>query len=160
MIKQITGNLLDFPKGITHIAHSCNTLGGVWGAGLAKQIKNQYPSAFLTEITTAGANMNQLGNIFPSKLKEGKVIWNMYTQSFVSKDARAVNYEALYVCLDRLRQKLESKEFDNPILGLPFALSCGLAGGSWPVVSTMIKDVFGDSDLRVIIVKLPEIQKE
>ncbi len=161
MIKQITANLLDFPKGITHIAHSCNTLGKVWGAGLAKQIKNRYPSAFITEITTFGGSMNQLGNIFPTKLKDEKYIWNMYTQSFVSREVRAVNYESLYVCLEKLKVKLESGQFgEKPVLGLPFGLSCGLAGGSWLIVSAMIKELFHDSKISVNIVKLPEIKKE
>ena len=36
------GNLLDFPYGITSIAHCCNTMN-IMGAGIAKSIAERYP---------------------------------------------------------------------------------------------------------------------
>ena len=43
---------------------------------------------------------------------------------------------------------------EKMILGLPFGISCGLAGGSWNVISSMIEDIFIDSCVEVFIVEL------
>jgi O-acetyl-ADP-ribose deacetylase (regulator of RNase III) len=42
-MKFLSGNLLDVNDGI--IVHGCNCQG-VWGSGVAKQMKEKYPEAF------------------------------------------------------------------------------------------------------------------
>tara|TARA_B100000900_G_scaffold378757_1_gene363150 strand:- start:124 stop:654 length:531 start_codon:yes stop_codon:yes gene_type:complete len=151
------GNLLDFPYDINTIAHSCNTLN-VMGAGIAKQIADRYPEAKQADDESAKLGTNELGEfsfaeveietneIFPHQEfgKETKKckIFNLYTQDSIGF-GREVNYEALYRNFLLMRNKLN----DNPdtILGLPYEMSSGLAGGSWEIVSAMINTIFASN---------------
>ena len=40
------------------------------------------------------------------------------------------------------------------VLGLPFGISCGLAGGNWKIILAMIEDIFHNSIVKVLIVEL------
>ena len=138
------GNLLDFPYGINTIAHSCNTLN-IMGAGIAKQIADRYPEAKQADDESAKLGTNDLGEFsfaeFEIETKKCK-IFNLYTQDSIGF-GREVNYEALYRNFLLMRNKLN----DNPdtILGLPYEMSSGLAGGSWEIVFAMINTVFASS---------------
>ncbi len=39
------------------------------------------------------------------------------------------------------------------VLGLPYGISCGLAGGNWGIIEAMIRDIFEDSLIKTYIVK-------
>ena len=148
------GNLLDFPYGINTIAHCCNTMN-VMGAGIAKQIADRYPSAKEADDVASKAGRNDLGEFsfaeveidntadFPHQEfgveKRKGSIFNLYTQDSIGF-GREVNYEALYRNLHLMRNQLNNNV--NTILGLPFEMSSGLAGGSWEIVSAMIKYIF------------------
>ncbi len=154
MITEVSGNILDFPNLTNCIAHSCNTKC-LFGAGLALQIKNEYPSAYEADCEAARKGENTLGNMSMATLSSGKRIINMYTQANIGTEKRQVSYDALFWCLETLKLKMESalKEGREYRLGLPYGLSCGLAGGSWTVVYAMIEDLFLDSPLKLTIVK-------
>ena len=148
------GNLLDFPYGINTIAHSCNTLN-VMGAGIAKQIANRYPEAKEADDAAADVGLNELGEFsvaevevedsssFPHQYFGKKTrkctIYNLYTQDRVGH-GREVNYEALYRNFHLMRTQLNNES--DVVLGLPYGISCGLAGGSWQIVSAMINTIF------------------
>ena len=157
------GNLLDFPFGINAIAHSCNTLN-VMGAGIARQIADRYPSAYeadtfahqrhennLGQYSYASVNVSD-GNSYPHQqfgLSDRSCeIYNLYTQKNVGH-GKQVSYDALYDAFQKLRTECD----DNTILGLPYGISCGLAGGSWNIVNSMIQDIFLDADFKTYIVK-------
>jgi hypothetical protein len=53
---------------------------------------------------------------------------------------REVNYEALYRNFHLMRNHLNNDP--KTILGIPHGISCGLAGGSWEIVSAMINAIF------------------
>ena len=157
------GNLLDFPFGINAIAHSCNTLN-VMGAGIAKQIADRYPSAYeadtfahqrhennLGEYSYTSVNVSE-GNSYPHQqfgLSDRRCeIYNLYTQKKVGI-GKQVSYDALYDAFQKLRTECDG----NTVLGLPYGISCGLAGGSWNIVNSMIQDIFLDADFKTYIVK-------
>jgi O-acetyl-ADP-ribose deacetylase (regulator of RNase III) len=164
----IYGNLLDFPYGINAIAHSCNTLN-VMGAGIAKQIADRYPEAKYADDSASKADLNKLGEFsfadieindedsFPFQQfgikKRNGTIYNLYTQSKIGS-GREVNYEALYSSFVLLKKSLNNTQ--KTILGLPYGISCGLAGGSWKIVNSMINDVFSCKSVKfkTYIVKL------
>tara|TARA_B100002019_G_C21255757_1_gene593740 strand:+ start:746 stop:1273 length:528 start_codon:yes stop_codon:yes gene_type:complete len=148
------GNLLDFPYGINTIAHCCNTMN-VMGAGIAKQIAERYPLAKEADDVATKAGRNDLGEFsfaeveldntadfphqeFGVEKRKGR-IFNLYTQDSIGF-GREVNYEALYRNLHLMRNQLNNNV--NTILGLPFEMSSGLAGGSWEIVSAMINYIF------------------
>tara|TARA_B000000557_G_scaffold264766_1_gene271611 strand:+ start:759 stop:1280 length:522 start_codon:yes stop_codon:yes gene_type:complete len=162
----IEGNLLDFPEPINVIAHSCNTRN-IMGAGIAKQIKDRYPEAYEadtkaydTEYDENGQYVHWLGKFSKAEINDRKYIYNMYTQASVG-EGRQVSYEVFWKALKRVEQDLfqmnvNKHEYDGsapPILGLPYGISCGLAGGSWRIIKAIIEDIFSDSPLKCYIVK-------
>ena len=153
-IEVIHGDLLDFPNQINTIAHSCNTQNAM-GAGIAKSISERYPEAF-EEDTKASLNLeNSLGYFSYCKLKSdpNKRIINLYTQQEFGT-GRQVNYESFFNSIDYLCKAINSSpKAHEYILGFPFGISCGLAGGSWSIIKTMIEEVFGQAKFKTFFVK-------
>jgi len=159
MVQIIDGNLLDFPNGVDFIAHSCNTQN-VMGAGIAKQIKDRYPNAYSADCHAMMNNDNQLGwySFAVTDATQNKGIYNMYTQDKIGGN-RAVNYEAFYVALKKVADHIEwqsKHEDEEKALGLPYGISCGLAGGNWGVIFSMINDILVDRSFKTYIVKYHE----
>ena len=156
----ISGDLLNFPQGINRIAHSCNT-HNVMGAGIARSIKAHFPYAWQADCIAHENQKNKLGSysfgwvdIDSGDCQKG--VYNLYTQSTIGM-GREVNYEAFYQALCNARDDMEIYQVqsgENITLGLPYGISCGLAGGSWVIISSMIEDAFKDSPIRLIIVEL------
>ena len=151
------GNLLDFPYGITSIAHCCNTMN-IMGAGIAKSIADRYPEAKQADDESAKGGLNILGEFSLAEVKVGdetKRIFNLYTQEEIGF-GREVNYEALYRNLLLLRNRLNF--LNEKCLGIPYGMSSGLAGGSWKIVYAMIEHLYGGPQayFKTYIVKLTE----
>ena len=166
-VEMIEGDLLDFPNEINVIAHSCNTRH-IMGAGIAKQIKDRYPEAyeadwkaFNYEYDQDGQYVHWLGKFSKAEINDRKYIYNMYTQAGIGR-GREVHYEKFWQALKRVEQDLyetnvSKHEYDGsppPIIGLPYGISCGLAGGNWGIIKAMIEDIFANSPIKCYIVKL------
>jgi O-acetyl-ADP-ribose deacetylase (regulator of RNase III) len=153
VIKHIKGNLLDFPSGINIIVHSCNTKN-VFGAGIAKSIKDEYPAAYEADTLASSKGENKLGYMSYANVSGGKKVVNLYTQAGFGAETRQVDYEAFYIAISRLRDALEQahKEGRKYVLGFPYKISCGLAGGDWEIIQTMIEQVFEPSSIETFIV--------
>lgn len=153
-VEYMVGNALDFPGGSNVLLHGCNTLGGVFGAGIAKQIAEEYPAALEADKEAAAAGANRLGLFSVAVLPNGKRITNGYTQADISTDRRQVDYEAVYVVLSETRAALETALSDGRryTLCMPW-IGCGLAGGSKRVIRAMIEDVFEESPIRCVVVE-------
>lgn len=159
MVKIIDGNLLDFPNGIDFIAHSCNTQN-VMGAGIARQIKDRYPMAYQADCHAMYEDEVGLGSysFAWTDATQSKGIYNMYTQDRIGGE-RAVDYEGFYLTLQNVANNIEWQDkHDDKIstLGLPWMISCGLAGGSWNVIFSMINDILIDRNFKTYIVKYHE----
>jgi O-acetyl-ADP-ribose deacetylase (regulator of RNase III) len=177
-IKHIKGNLLDFPPycqtdpnkytGINNIAHSCNTRN-IMGGGIAKQIKNRYPQAY--EADTEAYNqeydkdaqyIHWLGKYSKAEIEskflpnnKGR-IYNLYTQANLGEGKRQVLYEDFWQALKNMQEDLlfiQHETGEPQVLGLPYGISCGLAGGNWKIIKAMIDDIFLDSLIKTYIVK-------
>ena len=163
MIKEVKGNLLIYP-GIEIVAHQCNCLG-VWGGGIAKQIKSLYPKMFKDYYNYCKLPSDAhsiLGTVQFLHSDDGKQIYaNMFGEySFCESVApykegekpRHTDYDALKECLHWLHMFaiLNRKK----TIGIPFKLGCGLAGGNWEeVVYPMVKEEFeNDKDITLYIV--------
>ena len=183
--KVISGNLLDFPThcgtdpdkyvGINVIAHSCNCQN-VMGAGIAKQIKDRYPQAFEAdrerwdnEYNDGGNWRCQIGDYSKAEIKsmflpnnKGR-IYNLYTQSGYSVRKREVNYEYFWKALKAMQEDLlfiQHETGEPQVLGLPYGISCGLAGGNWKIIKAIIEDIFLDSLIECYIVKYDDLGKD
>lgn len=155
-IVTIRGDLLDFPCEINRIAHSCNT-HNTMGAGIAKQIKDRYPNAYESDCHARYEDMNNLGNWSfawtDATCQRG--IYNLYTQSRIG-GKRAVDYEAFHKSLSFVAENLHynyANGEDDVILGLPYGISCGLAGGNWNIIYEMINDILANMPYQTFIVK-------
>ncbi len=186
MLKQIpliSGNLLDFPThcetdpdkyvGINNIAHSCNCQN-VMGAGIAKQIKDRYPKAFEAdherwsdEYNDGGNWRCQIGDYSKAVIETQwthlphATIYNLYTQSGYSTKERQVNYEYFWKALKAMKEDLLSVQDDageSQVVGLPYGISCGLAGGNWKIIKAIIEDIFLDSMIECYIVKFNQFE--
>jgi O-acetyl-ADP-ribose deacetylase (regulator of RNase III) len=181
-IRTIEGNLLDFPPycktdpnsytGMNNIAHSCNTRN-IMGGGIAKQIKNRYPQAYEADTKAYEQEYDQDGNFVHWLGKYSKVeieskflpnnkgrIYNLYTQGTLGVGERQVNYEKFWRALKNMQEDLlfvQHETGDKQVLGLPYGISCGLAGGNWGIIKAMIEDVFLDSLIECYIVKFNEV---
>lgn len=154
------GDLLE-QKDTNVILQICNSKN-CFGAGLALAIKNKYPEAFEADSTAAKNGENTLGEFSFVPTKDGKLIFNLYAMKGLGTNQRQLDYEAFYSLLERVKNIFDEEKVkeDNLTIGIPYKIGSALAGGSWPVIESMIFDVFGDSDLKVVICVLPQFKKE
>jgi len=135
------GNLLT-ANDVDIICHQVNTIG-VMGAGIAKSIASTYPECFkeykhFLEITPSSSILGKVC------FYEGeKVIANIFGQKSIGRGLRT-NYEALNSGLVCVHEYAKNHRMS---VGIPFKIGCGLAGGDWNVVSKMIENIFGNSEV-------------
>lgn len=158
-IETIEGNLLDFPGEINCIAHSCNTLN-IMGGGIAKQIKDRYPIAWRADCDAKKHGSNILGRYSAGFItnKEGKItnkIYNMYTQSSIGSGVR-VDYYEFERAFSELNRHISFHKPHTHKLGVPYKISCGLAGGDWGKIKSILEKIFCDSKVKLYIVKYKE----
>lgn len=148
-INYISGNLLDeFESGrVDHIAHVSNCCG-VFGSGIAHQIKERFPEAYNQYKQLEALAGLHLGT-FSYSNENGKRIFNLNAQNLYGIGTRHLNYEAFYQCLEGMADFIE----EGDSIGFPKYIGCYRAGGSWPIVEAMIIDVFKDLDVDVYIVE-------
>lgn len=149
MIEHRVGDLLEQPD-LTHIVHQAN-LYHTFGSGIAAQIKAKYPEAYAADCQMPYGDKSLLGRWSMARTS-GPIVINLYSQIGIGGQDRRTSYDAMFEGLTRLRHFLGNS--DNK-LGIPHGMGCGLANGSWRVVSSIIEDVFTDCLLRVVICKLP-----
>ena len=142
------------------------------GAGIAKQIKDRYPQAYEAdtkfynnEYNDGGGWKGAIGHYSKAEIEskflpnnKGR-IYNLYTQSGYSTSERQVHYEHFWQAMKAMQEDLlfiQHETGDAQILGLPYGISCGLAGGNWQIIEAMINDIFADSLIKTFIVQLPQ----
>jgi len=155
-IELIDGNLLDFPNDIGFIAHSCNTQN-IMGGGIAKQIKDRYPMAYKADCNAHFEGENTLGNFsfVWTNGEQSQGVYNMYTQDEIGAK-RSVSYEGFYCALNKVADHIEwqsKHDGEEKVLGLPYGISCGLAGGRLRIINTIIHDILVDRSFKTYIVK-------
>ena len=154
-VEYITGNVLDFPAGANVLAHAVNSLG-VMGAGVAKQIAEEYPAALAAYMEAHAAGQLTLGSFTVAEVAGGKRVVNLVVQERIGTDRRQVDYEAVYFSLDALHTILKEAHAAGRVytLCMPW-VGCGLAGGSRAVIRAMVETIFGDSPVRCVVVTRP-----
>ena len=151
-MKEVQGNILDYVGKVDVIAHQTNT-EGVMGGGLALQIKNAYPevfSAYYDHCVNQG--MDLLGVCHLVKISESNptFIANLFGQHLTGLP-RETNYEAVYSALFFLVTAMSNQGLKS--VAFPHSMGCGLGGGDWRIIKTMIESVFENTGIDVTIVK-------
>ncbi len=135
------------------IAHIVNDTSKTWGGGFARQAARQYPQAQIDFREWAGESDNhQLGRtrLFgqPDRLR----IASMIAQRGYGKSSEPrISYPSLEQCLGSVRDaaRASSASVHMPRIG------CGLAGGSWDVVSEFIDNILIRAGVPVTVYDLP-----
>lgn len=146
-------DLLEYPAHF--IVHQANCFH-MMGAGIAKQIKDKYPEAYLADIKTRKGDSSKLGTYSWAETTDRKWIFNIYSQYAFGNDKRQTSYDALVEGLDRVRQTAESAGSNvfktSCIVAVPYKMGCNLGGGSWPIVKAILQDIFLDSTATLVVV--------
>ena len=175
LYKEINGSIFDV--GAQVIVHQVNCMG-VMGSGVAKQVRDRFPSVFLAyHHAVRTLDHNCLGGclVVESKENPGLRIANLFGQYYYKgfkddelyladehwkqpeidkqtmKAIRFTNYEAFWSGLVRLKEELREDEVK---IAFPFKIGSDRGGASWEVIESMIKEVFKDTNKEIIICKI------
>lgn len=164
MIKIVKGNLLDATEDI--IAHQVNCCG-VMGAGVAKQIRENFPGAYRhyrEECDSAHFEEELLGECMllwcSCKYDPDcyKGIANLFGQVFYGGGKAHTNEEALRYALKSLAVQLYRYHIvtERPLknIAMPYKIGCGLAGGNWDNIYKIIEEEL--ADFNVTLYKLED----
>lgn len=165
-MKYVEGNLLDLAESgqFDIIVHGCNCLCTM-GSGIARQIRERYPKAYLIDQMTEKGDANKLGkftqahidgfkhNTDPTIRTIGRgfsfTVVNAYTQyGFHPRDKVNVSYEAVLNVFTQIKLLYDMNPQAPTRIGIPM-IGAGLAGGDWSIIEDIIDDV-GFSDLTCV----------
>lgn len=129
-LKLVTGDLLQLGREnqFDIIVQGCNCFN-VMGAGIAAQIKKQFPDAYLADQHTLAGDRNKLGT-FTLGMSGRLVIINAYTQYGTARyeGHDVFDYDAFEDVLKKLEARFGKYRFGFPMIGM------GLAGGDKSVI--------------------------
>jgi len=153
-VRFVEGDTLDAEENI--IAHQVNCKG-VMGEGLAKQIRDKWPSVYdqykwLCDIFECD-NMSKalIGRTQYCWIGDSRYLVNIFGQNDFGRDKSKVytDYNAVKNCIINVH---DTAECNGWTVAIPYGLGCGLDGGDWQgVVLPMILDIFEKSDVEVKI---------
>jgi O-acetyl-ADP-ribose deacetylase (regulator of RNase III) len=147
-MNKIKGDLITLAKEgkfdvIVHGANCFNTMGG----GIARQIKDHFPDAWLADQHSVWGDTDKLGCYTIGNWHD-LVIVNAYTQYGMNKgkDMKDLfEYDSFKTILNKLAVRYPNKSFGFPMIGM------GLAGGDSEKIMALLKsfsekienDIFG-----------------
>jgi len=143
----ITGNLLKLAKEghFDVIVHGCNCFCTM-GAGIAKQIKEQFPRAYTADLATRRGDILKLGSFTRAESDSDSpfTIVNAYTQYNYGVDSQKADYEAITLVMRKINHI-----FSGQRIGLP-KIGAGLAGGDWNIIQKIIETELKDCDITIV----------
>ncbi len=146
MITHKVGNLLEAPEKV--ICHGVNCAGG-FGSGVAGQIAKKWPEVkdmYLIKRKHLGWALGDVQAVFLTP--ENKVVFNLATQQSFGYDGKLyVDYIALYKCFTDMFHQCE--ELGLKEIALP-SIGCGLAGGKWDIVESILEKCLGQRRIKII----------
>jgi len=145
MIKIVDGDILQATEDIW--CHQTNAKG-VMGGGIAKQTKEKYPEVYKAykELCEKHNSKDLLGAVQYVECHDGYIIANLFGQEGFGRNKQYTDYNALRNALNIVYKRV--KRYHESV-AIPFNIGCGLAGGSWPFVYSMIEEVFHDYDVTL-----------
>lgn len=150
-IKYVRGDLLKMAKEgrFDIIIHGCN-IYHTFGAGIAAQIKRQFPEAYEADLTSPYGDPVKMGMFTMSSCPDsGVTVVNLYTQKSFSKGEDVLDYDALYKGLVQLKMILPYLFGKDARIGIP-QIGAGLARGDWSIISRYIEKV-GFEDITCVL---------
>ena len=145
MLKHAQGDLLQMARDgeFDAIVHGCNCFCTM-GSGIARQVREQYPSAFQADLKTQKGDINKLGNYTftfanndDQTIKNNFMIYNAYTQYDFNRSGElkdVFEYTSFELILRKLAHDCKHFKFGLPYIGM------GLAGGDKTRIMAMLED--------------------
>lgn len=135
-MKTVNGDLIALAKEgkFDIIVHGCNCWNTM-GAGLARQIKTEFPDAWIADQQTLAGDKNKLGH-YSIGMGGRLVIINAYTQYNIAKQAGedVFDYHACYQVLNKISERFGKWRIGVPMIGM------GLAGGDSARIMAMLEN--------------------
>ena len=113
-----------------------------WGAGIAVQMRKNFPSAFKSDQATQFGDKSKLGTYSLSETKNGTII-NAYTQYKYGGGRNNADLEAIRKVFEKINEDYSGKVICIPKIG------AGLAGGDWKEIKKVINSVTPDVEIAV-----------
>lgn len=129
------------------IAHQVNEYGAM-GAGIAAQIKDKYPEAYIAYSELCD-KVKAFGQVQFCECGQ-TIVANCFSQKDWNTD-----YELLHLCAGQIYKyalDLSEKENRHITVGIPYKYGCGIARGDWGKVYECFRKFFeanGDVELQI-----------
>ena len=135
-MQEIRGNILNVTSGI--ICHQVNCKG-VMAAGIAGQIRNQWPIVANDYFARFNSEGIELGDVILSHVDKFRDIYvaSLAGQEDYGKGRVFTDYGAVRMCLAKLNYWNGRKHK----IFIPVGMGCGLAGGDWDKILAIITTV-------------------
>lgn len=129
------GDLLE--SDCTTIMHQANCFKTM-GAGIAKSIAEKYPEAYLADKSLPLSPTQRLGKFSYAKAKDRKTVVNLYGQHGYGQGIQT-DYDSLESAIHQFFTKARKDSSVNlEKVGVPYKIGCGLAGGDWDIVKSIL----------------------
>lgn len=152
IFKIIKQDLLQVPEKYV-IAHNIDSGETAMGAGVALALCKKYASLRGCCRMYAAEHEHRVGLTYRYLSPDKRAVYNMYTKPHVwMNSARGMTLQEYYTnqrnCLEHLkRQMIENGETR---LAMP-KIACGLDRCNWEDIEKIIKEVFKDTDIEIVI---------
>ncbi len=116
------------------IIHGCNCFCTM-GAGIAKQIRDNFPRAYQADLKTGLGERQKLGTYSCSRIVNGTqsfTIVNGYTQFNFYGNGVLADYASIGNVFTAVKNDFSGERIGYPKIG------AGLAGGDWSIISGII----------------------
>lgn len=148
-MKIMHGDLIKLAKSgeFDLIVHGCNCWHN-FGAGIAKQIKAEFPSTYEADLKTKKGDISKLGSYSFARQFVGDktfIVVNAYTQFNYSRKEPQADYVAIANVFNRI-----GRDFKGMRIGYP-KIGAGLAGGNWGFISEIIDTELHGEDHTLVI---------
>ncbi len=145
----IKGDLIALAQGghFDIIIHGCNCFCTM-GSGIARSIRETFPTAFSADLDTKKGDKKKLGDFSQTIVicnNHPLTIINGYTQFKYHGPLPLVDYDAVRRLFRKLQQTYSGKRFGYPKIG------AGLAGGDWSRIKKIINEELAGEDHTLVI---------
>lgn len=145
-IRIVDGDLLTYTGNM--IAHQVNCKG-VMGAGVAKVLRNQFPSIY-PHYKNLCDKTNPLGMSQPIQVGPNSYVVNLFGQDTYGRTGVHTNVFKLKEAFSSMQDFAVAKGINE--VAMPYGIGAGLAGGDWNEIYSAIQEVF--TKINVLLYKL------
>ena len=156
MVTYKKGNLLESNCDI--IVHQVNCKR-VMGSGIAKQIRDKWPQVYndycnFIDIGYDNKHFdwssNILGHICWTEIDKDKYVVDFFSQdTYYPRGECHTDYYAFEKCCYKLKRMLKRLNMEKCVIGFPYKIGCGLAGGDWSTVSKIIEEELSEYNVEI-----------